>query len=844
MEILRKVSADVGVGRRESYGENESVKNEEVHSSENKGRSNIKILDFLISLSIFFVFLGTPTFFLGTTMQGLAFEKQLYFYVWLLVGLVAWVTKSILEGEMKIRKTPLDIPILVFLGFYVLSAIFSVDRWHSIFGFFGDPSRGLISILALVVFYYMLISVFNWKRFNLAFFAIVGSNFVVALWSMLAFWGIRFLPEKIFAIAPLSLIGSITGLGIFFSLMLPILLAGILRLSSSEKKKSLKIAGASFMLVLLFVNVFLLFSIYAFTPWLATVLGVSFFLIYIISGIVKAKDGWGFVPMVTFVAIMAILLMGSNFGKIGIIKANLPVEVGPNASLSWEVFKASAKENIFVGSGPSTYSYVFSKYKPVAFNEYSFYGLKFYQGQGMFFEFISTIGIFGSVALAFALLVFVGVGLYFLSKKKEKNKLYSLGFFSASMVFIVSAMLNRVDGSLLIFGAILGALALAVLMKEEDVEETGLNLSLKTSPKFALAFSFLFLVISVGVVFVFIYLGKIYTADVFAAKAVRTQPVSEETIKNFSRAITFNPKESRYYSNLGSNLMALANKEFSKAESERNIDLIRNYLVGAIQSANDSERLMKNDIIAVETVAQIYENSVFYLPEATEKAREKYNRALELDPNNPIYQLKLGQLKIAESRNKEGEERTAFIEEAKKFFEKSLEKKTNFGPGYYNMAIAHEALGNKDQAIENVSKALSFERGDVNYTFELARMHQSRGKEDDLKVAESTYKKIIESNEKHANARFMLAIVYEAQNNFSEAVKGYEELLKILPEGEKESRDKVNEMLANAKRGVRNNLGSGAVESQDAGSEAQSDISVQNTQVIQEENNLQRQITE
>ena len=101
---------------------------------ENKGSKTAAIFDAVITVSLVALFFGLPLFFTGLTFQGIAFEKQMYLYVWLLIGVVAWVSKGVTSGEMRIRRTPLDIPLVLFWLFYVFAAFFSVDRWHSFWG--------------------------------------------------------------------------------------------------------------------------------------------------------------------------------------------------------------------------------------------------------------------------------------------------------------------------------------------------------------------------------------------------------------------------------------------------------------------------------------------------------------------------------------------------------------------------------------------------------------------------------------------------------------------------------------------------------------------------------------
>ena len=134
---------------------------------------------------------------------------------------------------MKIRRTPLDIPIIIFLFVYALATFFYVDRWHSFWGFFGDPSRGLVSILALIIAYYLMFSHLDSKKFNWMIGVLIVSGFLVSFWSFLGILGIKFLPATLAQVAPLNLMGSTTGLGIFLSLLIPLIMSAIFKLTET-----------------------------------------------------------------------------------------------------------------------------------------------------------------------------------------------------------------------------------------------------------------------------------------------------------------------------------------------------------------------------------------------------------------------------------------------------------------------------------------------------------------------------------------------------------------------------------------------------------------------------------
>jgi cytochrome c-type biogenesis protein CcmH/NrfG len=765
-----------------------------------------KILDVVISVSLVALFFGLPLFFTGRTYQGIAFEKQIYFYFWILLALVSWVTKGVIAGELKIKRTPLDIPILVFFLVYLISTIFSIDRWHSFWGFFGDPSRGFVCIIALIFTYYLLLSHLAekpQKKIGLILGGLVLGNFIISLWTILAIFGIHFLPGKLAQFSPLSLIGSISGLGTYLGIMLPLLVVAVFKLSSNENiSQRSRIIYNVVALITLVSDLFLLLAIYSFVSWIAVLVGVSFLIIYIISRIVRPAENWTWLPMAVFVAILVILMVN----QVQIAKINLPVEVSPSYQLSWQIAKEAAKDKFIIGSGPATYGYDFSLHRPQDFNLNTFYNLRFYQGTGILSEALPTIGALGVIVLVFLVLAFLSVGIYLLSRDKEKNKIYSLGFFTATLIFIVSAFTTRIEGSVLVLGTLISILTIAVLNWESQSEEKNLNLSLKASPKFALALAFVFMVVSAGVVFLFVYLGKAYVADARAGSAVREQQITEDgSIKKLGEAITLNSREGRYYTRAAQEYMVLANNETLKGEKDRNLEAIQKYLNGSIAFAKKGADLMKGDVLSVEVLAQVYENAGLYVPDSLRLAEDTYKQAQSLEPHNPDYYLKLGQIKIAQASSKESkDEKKQLITEAKDLFQSSINEKNNYAPGYYQLSLTQEALEDLDQAIDNMSKAFAFDNSNINYAFNLGRLYQARGGKDDNTKAESLFKQILGVNDKEVNTHFSLGILYEKTGRKSDAVSEYQKVLELLPAESQNAKDQIQKMIDNIQNGISN----------------------------------------
>lgn len=781
------------------------AKDPEIQEAHGKHSLLIGFADGLITFCLGLLFFSLPVFALGVTFQGISFEKQILFYVITLIILVAWTAKGVVNGEMRVRRTPLDIPLVFFLGVYVACTFFSIDRWHSLWGFFGDPSRGLMSVIGLVIIYYAILSHFNARRFSVMMGSLVVSNFLLVAWSLIQLLGIDIVPANLKGYLPLSLLGSISALSIFLGMLLPILMM-LMLLVKSEKSKIRKIYAsmvAAFLFLNVMLNIFVLLALYGFVSWVSIMVGVSVFLIFILARIVRPAENLTWVPSVVFFMICGVLMIGSN----SLARIALPAEVTPSYQMSINIARESLKNAFLVGNGPASYAYAFSAYHPQESNLGTLYDLRLYQGKGILLESISTIGILGVIGLCIVVLSYIGTGIYMLSRNQEQNKMISLGLFAASLIGLVAAFTERMEGPIAIIVVIITSIATAAMLSESESRQRFLPLSLKASPKYALALAFIFMVVGAGVIFLFVFIGKTFVADVVAGGAVREKSVSEQgSISKLARAVTWNNKESRYFTRMGQEYLILANTEALKGEKERDISRIQNYLQIALRLAKQGRDMMPSDALAQETLAQTYENAAVYSPaEAMNLAEQAYQRGLELEPHNPMYMVKIGQIKIAQGTAKGTEQDVkSGTEEGLKWFQRAVEEKPNFPLGYYQVSFAKEVLSDVDGAIAAMEKALLYESANTGYKFNLARLHQIRSGDDDNKIAEALYKNILQGNDKDINSHFSLGMVYEKMKRMDEASGQYKKVLELLPQDQKEARVQIQKMIDNIARGVEN----------------------------------------
>ena len=129
-----------------------------------------KFLNKIIHFSIYTLVFLLPIFFLPFSFEPYEFNKQYLLFFLVSLGFLAWLAKLVLiNKEIRFRRTPLDVPVLVFMFFAVMSTLFSIDKTSSIFGFYGRFSDSLISILSFGIFYflilyYILMMIFRHKK--------------------------------------------------------------------------------------------------------------------------------------------------------------------------------------------------------------------------------------------------------------------------------------------------------------------------------------------------------------------------------------------------------------------------------------------------------------------------------------------------------------------------------------------------------------------------------------------------------------------------------------------------------------------------------------------------------
>ena len=115
----------------------------------------------IIEYSFYALFFLVPLVFWKDTSELFEFNKM-----WLTFGLTiiivsCWFVKMVLQKRILLCRTPLDIPIILFLLSQVISTIFSLDTHVSVWGYYSRFNGGLLSIFSYIFLYYAFVSNFS-----------------------------------------------------------------------------------------------------------------------------------------------------------------------------------------------------------------------------------------------------------------------------------------------------------------------------------------------------------------------------------------------------------------------------------------------------------------------------------------------------------------------------------------------------------------------------------------------------------------------------------------------------------------------------------------------------------
>jgi len=736
---------------------------EVVKFSEKISKTAIYLLTFLI-----------PIFFLPWTLDTLDFNKQFLMGILVTIALISWLVKALASGKLEFNLNFLNIPVLIFLLVYGISTIFSYYRYGSFWGWPLNVSQGFLTLLYFLILYFLVSNIFTEKKeISWLFFFLFFSGFLVTIFSIF----------QIFGKISFNLFGSLNSFSIFLASLLPlvILLAVI---SKWLIRFFLTIFAISFLIFLILVN----FG----SAWIILIAGTSIIFIF---GLLKFRRTGE--SQLVFISIF--LLIFSLFFLI--FRISLPIEIPAEVLLSqrtgFQIARDSLKniKKFFLGTGPSTFIFNYSKFKPIEINQTAFWNIRFNSGASEILDKLTTIGILGILSLLSIFFLFSIFGFKNLTRQiEERDFLISLAIFSSFFSLIFSQFLYPVNFSLLFFfWLILGAfLSLNQKIKVFTFSPSSLI------PAISLVLIFLF---GIGLTFLLI---KNYLAEIKYLSGLKTwrEGKTEKAISEISGAIDLNSGLDIYFRDISQLYLERLNeilqrRDLSPEEIQNQSQIL---ITNAINSAVRTTEISPNNVANWDIRGFIYRNLIELVSGTENWAIKSYEEAIKLEPQSPYIFNEIGLVFLAKAdllSRTGGQEKeiSENLNKAKDNFQKAIELKLDYPSAHFQLAMIYQREGKTKEAISKFEETKLIAPFDSGLAFQLGLLYYNNNQFD---LAKGEFERAVRIDESYSNARYFLGLIYDKEGKKDLAIEQFERIEKLNPENLE-----VKKILENLREGKR-----------------------------------------
>lgn len=452
------------------------------------------------------------------------------------------------------------------------------------------------------------------------------------------------------------------------------------------------------------------------------------------------------------------------------------VEVRPSWGGTFEVASRlfEGTGSLF-GSGPNTFTRQWGLYKPAGVNETAFWNADFSQGVGLVPTALVTVGILGLLAwiFFFVTIVYEAFRTVIKSPRDVQPIVVSLTF-GAFYLWTFTVMYHPgvsmvalaflLTGTLVGWGIHTGAIG-SYIQTTREANAKGFILSVVLV---------VLAVLSLGVSALVL---RTITSDIMVNRGV----VIYNTSSNIALAQTYveralfidNKNERAHRAALELAMLQAASLIASK---DPNASVLREQLIKAISSA------IQHGLTAVSfdsadyqnwvALARVYEQLVGVQVEGAYKnAEQAYKNAIQKNPTNPLFHLRLAQLAVAQND----------LASAEQHLIQAITLKPNFAAALF--LASQVAISKKDVqgALLTANAAAQSAPEEPVAWFQLGVLLFQAGRADEALLA---LERSVTLNGNYANAMYVLGLTYSALNRYEEALLAMERVLALNPGNE------------------------------------------------------------
>ena len=616
--------------------------------------------------------------------------------VWLVVAAFClWIIARLKDGVLVTFRHPIFWAFGVLALAYLISAFASPAFLTSFIGL-GNETEAFAFVLILIILSVMTAFLFRRPERMFYFYSSIFASFIL----ISIFHFIR-LAEIIFdfQLFKLSFLNSITtntvgawyDFGVFFGLVAVVLLSTV---EMFKLKRFAKILISLAILVTLFFLALVDFSL----VWWCIGIFALMLLVYSISfgggassfrsievqppgsdnaqvkvSKISLPRRIPSVPLLVMIITLVFIIGGKPIAGALADKFNIQsLDVRPTLSTTLSIAKSEAGTNHFFGVGPNRFFSAWVLNKPVEVNQTPFWNADFSFGYGLIPTAMVTVGIVGTMAWLFFLVVFVYLGYSVLSLpiNNQLNRYLTVSSFFGSLYLLVILVAYNPGVAITTLTFTFFGLFVASASREGVVSISLVSLAEKPRSSFAYVFVLVLVFIAT------IALGYLY-AERLTSSIYLNRGLSAFNDQNLDRAESEISKAADlshsdlYYRSLVNVYLAkmdnlVAGKKISSEELQTQFQAL---LGRAELSALEAVKLDQGNYQNWLYLGRIYETIMpTNIASAYENAKTAYNQALALNPNSPMVLAFLGRLELGRGNRVE----------ARDFLNKALQIKPDY----------------------------------------------------------------------------------------------------------------------------------------------------------------------
>lgn len=199
----------------------------------------IKTCDRTMEIFLYLIFFLIPIVFIIYTRDQFELPKLTVLRILTSLMLGTWAIRALAAGKLNLRRTPLDLPILVWVGLQVLTTLISASGFVSYRGEY-ENFRGLLTVLNYPLLYYMAVNFIRTRaQINRLLFVILATGLVVTAYGAAQFFGIDFIRWNPTSIAPgryFSTLGNPNFLAAYLAMVMPLLVVFFVETKSTFRR--------------------------------------------------------------------------------------------------------------------------------------------------------------------------------------------------------------------------------------------------------------------------------------------------------------------------------------------------------------------------------------------------------------------------------------------------------------------------------------------------------------------------------------------------------------------------------------------------------------------------------